>query len=263
MFGAAARRSGVWRLFAAVVLAAGPGVAQEPGGAVIDAAFGYTARHSVVNPQTGGEDNDFVRGVLGVSWGPDAAWRFAVEAGATVDEAEDRRRPAAGAELQRVWQTPAGRHLVGVRARWADDLTTTGELAYGFGRFGLWRDALDLRALAGIQALADEDRVTARDEVAAFALGEVTVYPTRDIALRLGLAGDDQGDLVLLGYEQKFGRLPVSLTIDWGVTATGYRDFDSYNDLAVGIRFLPRGRSVKADARRGTARAMHRYVEVQ
>ncbi len=246
-------------LWAMALCAAAGGAADRAAAVDLDAALTYAARHTQDE-----SDNDIFRLSTGLTWSGEAALRtrLGVELGVRNEDFSGDYPANYGLELvaMRPWAGSLGRQGLGVRARYAEDLTTTGELAYAVNTFG---NFLDFRGLVGIQVVEDAAVVRNRETASGFLLGETTYFATDDLALSLALQGDEAGALYGVGVDWRPGRGPVSFFLEWGYAVSQYRDIDRYNDLTGGIRLVRRTESLKQHRRSGLDRVMHRYVEVQ
>lgn len=257
----------VWVLLAVVVASGGAqardGAAPHvPEGAYVwDFDAHYVARHTREAPDTGLVDNDILRTRVGVA--SPQGLRFATELGWRVASDRAQSNRLFGVELQVARAGRDQRQAVQGRWRFAEDQADSWEASLGQEWVRVGHDAVDVRLIGGVQTVSSTRKITDRSRTSAYALGEFTVYPWPDTALRAGVMGDADGDLMLLGIEQKLWDWPLSLYIDYAQTARGYRGLDGYNDLAVGIRFVLHGGSLKAHHRASQARLFYRPVEVQ
>lgn len=227
----------------------------------LDGGFAYAARTTQEFLDREASDNDIMRFTLGATWRYDLNQaRLALELGARNEDFSSSYPAMAGGELGYHWLQDWGRFGLGARARWADDLETTGELAFGAERFG---DTIDLRGMAGVQYVTDTDDLADRTQTSAFGLGEATWFPIDNLALWLGVMGDADGSVGGVGVEIRPRRWPVSFFMEWGHALTEYRGLNGYNDLYGGIKFVPRSRTLKEHRRAVTDRSFLRYVEVQ
>lgn len=224
--------------------------------AELDAAFSYAARTTIER-----SDNDLARLSAGLTF-PDAQSQLRIggELGVLNEDFDDASL-VGGLEMSFLQLAPQGRYGPAARLRYADELSTTGEILYAIQRFT--GPAFDIRGLGAVQAVADEDEVAGRSAVSPFGLLELTAYAGDDLALSASYSGDLDGDIGGLGIEYRPPGWTISLFAEWGVTLSGYRDNDGYNDLTGGIRFIPGGGTVKSTRRTSPERVFSRPVEVQ
>lgn len=228
----------------------------------IDGALAFTTRDEVAADPDGDDDSDILRLITAASWSlGDGRLRAALEFGlGDSDEAE--YSGLAGGELLFARRVGQQRYGLGGRLRASDQLGRSTEIAYIAEHLG---DTVYARGMGGVQAIADTDEVVGRDDdLSFFALGEAGVYLSPNFALSAAVMADGDGEVYGLGAEfSPSAATGISLFVEYGEAIGEYRDDSGYDELAVGLRFVPGAGNLRAARREGLGRMMQRFVEVQ
>jgi hypothetical protein len=241
--------------FLTAMLTASVSVSSQAMAQSVDLEFGYTARET--RPTT---DNDLFLLPIGLTWSrPDGGTRVEFLLAARNENFSGAYPATFGVEA--LYFKDYGPHRVagGVRVNHASDITTTGELLAGYEYYG---GSYSLRGTAGYWT--SEAVVPGRTDTSGLAgVMEATWYPGPKMAVRLGLQADEDGSMAGLGLEYQIGRSDFSIAAEVGYGLGTYRGQNSYENLAVTIRWTPGGGSPKARDRMLGDRLLHRYAWVQ
>lgn len=229
-----------------------------------DATFAYIARDEIPNTNgIGKSDNDLAGLNAGLTWGAggDGRIRAALEIGFGNNENWKGNYPANyGGELIFARKVGKQRYGLGARVLSLEDQTTSTEIGYSIEHLG---DKIDLRGLAGVQILANENEVQGRDSSAFFLQGEMTLYPSDNLALSGGLLGDNDGEAYGVGAEYRPSGWGFSMFLEYSEAFDDYRGFASYDEFAGGIRFVPGTKNLKAQRQGNLSRLLQRYMQAQ
>ncbi|MEV8466517.1 hypothetical protein AB0T83_06945 [Fluviibacterium sp. DFM31] len=228
-----------------------------------DAALNYAARDEILQPGDHDKsDNDIFRLAMALSWDAlgDGRMRAALELGVRNEDFDGHYPAVNGFELAFGRRVGMQRYAAGARFRAADDLSTTTELAYSAEHFGR---SIDWHGLFGAQFIADSDDVPGRDGPGLFGQVDGDFYINDNWLLMAGALADTDGAVYGFGTEYRFGDAPVSLFLDYAEAFDDYRGQRNYDSLSVGIRLIPKAKSLRSFHQSNLSRAMFRLVEVQ
>ncbi|MHA3915921.1 hypothetical protein [Halovulum sp. GXIMD14793] len=221
--------------------------------ALVDLTLNYYARENVNET-----DNDIIQALAGITLiEPDGGTRWTLGAGIR-NEFFTKETPY---DLEfgtlRYWTRDTGSNGIGLTLRAIENEGAALDLA-GFATYE--RQYWGLRGLAGLQAVTGDARFAGKRHVGFFALGEASVYPTENIALRSSLIFDDIDILGTVAVEMKVPYVPISIGMDWSASLDNYRADEYYNDLTYRIQYVHKLGSIRNRERTRPIRAMARPV---
>ncbi|WP_193142537.1 MULTISPECIES: hypothetical protein [unclassified Meridianimarinicoccus] len=231
--------------------------------AEFDAALSHAAREEVTQPgDSDKSDNDISRLAMALSWdaGGDGRMRAALELGVGNEDFDGPYPALNGFELAFGRRVGMQRYAAGARIRSDDDFSTTTELAYSAEHFGR---SIDWHGLFGMQFVADSDDVPGRDGPGLFGQVDGDFYINDNWLLMAGALADTDGAVYGFGTEYRFDGAPISLFLDYAEAFNDYRGQQKYDSLSVGIRIMPKSKSLRSFHQSNLSRAMFRLVEVQ
>lgn len=242
------------------VTGAAPVVAQNT---EFDAALNYAARDEILLPgDTEKSDNDIFRLTTALSWdaGYDGRMRAALELGVRNEDFNGNFPAVTGGELTFGRRVGNQRYAAGGRLRSAEDMSTTTELAYSAEHFG---SLIDWHALVGVQFVGDADAVPGRSGTSVFGQVDANYYVNSNWVITAGVLADTDGEVYAFGTEYRPGDSRLSLFLDYAEAFDEYRGQRNYDSLSVGIRLVPKAKTLRKFRQTNLNRTMFRFVEVQ